>query len=156
MPVEKRGAELELVIRPVLPQDAPAASAILEEATEAASWSFEALQQLLSLRGAVAWIAERGATPTGFIVGRQVADEGEILNLAIRKGYRRRGQGRALAKQLLEGFANRGVVKMFLEVRESNLPAISFYESLGFRKTGRREGYYQNPPEAALILEKKH
>ena len=45
---------------------------------------------------------------------------------------------------------------MFLEVRESNLPAISFYESLGFRKTGRREGYYQNPPEAALILEKKH
>ena len=95
MPVEKRGAELELVIRPFLPQDAPAASAILEEATEAASWSFEALQQLLSLRGAVAWIAERGATPTGFIVGRQVADEGEILNLAIRKGYRRRGQGRA-------------------------------------------------------------
>lgn len=155
MPAEKKGAEPELVIRPFLPQDAPAASAILEGATEAASWSFEALQQSLSLRGAVAWIAEHGATPTGFIVGRQVADEGEILNLAIRKAYRRRGQGRALAKQLLEGLANRGVVKMFLEVRESNLPAISFYESLGFRKTGRREGYYQNPPEAALILEKK-
>jgi [ribosomal protein S18]-alanine N-acetyltransferase len=151
---EKSAAEPGFSIRAFLPQDARAASAILEEATEAARWSLAALQQMLSLRGAVAWMAEYEGTPTGFIVGRQVADEGEILNLTILTAYRRKGAGRALVQQILEAFAKRGVVKVFLEVRESNIAAVSFYESLGFRKTGRREGYYREPPEAALILEK--
>jgi ribosomal protein S18 acetylase RimI-like enzyme len=38
-------------------------------------------------------------------------------------------------------------------VRESNQGAIAFYERLGFRRVGWREGYYQQPVEAALILE---
>jgi ribosomal protein S18 acetylase RimI-like enzyme len=55
----------------------------------------------------------------------------------------------------LEQLRRRGVNKLFLEVRESNEAGIAFYEKMGFAKTGRRPGYYREPEEAALLMEKK-
>jgi len=147
--------EREFRVRNYREEDAAAASEILEESKEAASWSRAALDQTLLLRGVVALVSERNGAASGFIIGRQVADEGEILNLAVRETCRRQGEGRALAKRLLEVFAKAGVVKVFLEVRESNEAAIALYEKLGFGLAGRREKYYREPVEAALILEKR-
>ena len=42
-----------------------------------------------------------------------------------------------------------------LEVRASNVPAISLYEKLGFAEVGRRKNYYRNPREDALIMRKE-
>ena len=134
--------------------DALAAGDILLKARQAASWAPSALSQVLALRGVFAFVSERHGVPTGFIVGRQLVDEGEILNLGVKTEFRRRGEGRALADRLLEAFTQRGIVKVFLEVRESNQSAVSFYESVGFRQVGRREEYYRDPEEAALILRK--
>jgi ribosomal-protein-alanine N-acetyltransferase len=134
--------------------DALPAAEILMEVRQAASWSPATLSQLLALKGVLAFFSERLGVPTGFIVGRQLVDEGEILNLAVKAGFRRQGEGRALVERLLEGFRQRGIVKVFLEVRESNQPAVSFYESFGFRQVGRRGEYYRHPEEAALILRK--
>jgi ribosomal-protein-alanine N-acetyltransferase len=83
-----------------------------------------------------------------------VADEAELLNLAVREECRRQGEGRALLVELRRRFAESGVSRVFLEVRESNLGAIAFYERMGFRRSGRREGYYLEPQEAALVYEK--
>ena len=44
---------------------------------------------------------------------------------------------------------------MKLEVRASNVPAISLYEKLGFYEVGRRKNYYRNPREDALIMRKE-
>jgi ribosomal-protein-alanine N-acetyltransferase len=44
------------------------------------------------------------------------------------------------------------IKKVFLEVRESNVPAISFYEKHGFVRSGRRPAYYQSPTEAAVLM----
>jgi ribosomal protein S18 acetylase RimI-like enzyme len=44
---------------------------------------------------------------------------------------------------------------VFLEVRESNAPAIAFYLKYGLAKSGRRPGYYRDPAEAAIVMEKK-
>jgi ribosomal-protein-alanine N-acetyltransferase len=98
-------------------------------------------------------MAEREGRATGFILGREVLDEGEILNLAVAKANRRRGEGTALSREMMNSFAARGIKRVFLEVRESNVGAIAFYQRLGFRRAGRREGYYRAPAEAALILE---
>ena len=142
-----------LVIRSFRVEDVAAATDILLEAPEAAAWSASMIRELLESVGVSGFIAERAGRATGFILGREVLDEGEILNLAVARSWRRQGEGTALGEAMLKSFAARGVQRAFLEVRESNLAALTFYKKLGFGQVGRREGYYRDPAEAALILE---
>jgi [ribosomal protein S18]-alanine N-acetyltransferase len=140
--------------RPIL-EDAAAASAILRESKDAAPWPESALQPgAFDPTTTIAFFSEIAGTPTGFIIGRHAADEGEVLNLAVSAFSRRQGQGRTLANHLLQQFRDRSVVTVFLEVRESNSAAIGFYEKLGFRLSGRRPSYYRDPVEAALLYSK--
>ena len=97
-------------------------------------------------------VAETGGPPLGYIVGRAVVDQGEILNLGVALSARRRGIGSALVRALLADFSSRGVESAFLEVRQSNLPAQRLYESFGFTAVGRRPRYYQRPVEDAVVL----
>jgi ribosomal-protein-alanine N-acetyltransferase len=134
-------------------QDAGAAAEIFREAREAASWSEEALRETVLLPGVSAFVSERNCAIAGIVVGRQVLDEAEILNLAVAQGMRRQGQGLALVRQLLDRFREGGVSRVFLEVRESNSGGIAFYRGLGFRVAGTRRDYYQDPKEAATVME---
>lgn len=147
------GAESAEEVRACEPKDLREIQEILRGAPEAAGWSEAALAETLERDPAHFLVARRGGVIAGFVIGRRVAEEGEILNLAVKPEYRRRGVGRTLVQTLLEIFAGEGVVKAFLEVRESNVAAIALYEQLGFRRAGRREGYYHEPDEAALVLE---
>jgi [ribosomal protein S18]-alanine N-acetyltransferase len=140
-------------VREFREEDAVVASAILQSAREAASWSSRALVEFMRLPGAIALMSERGGKLSGFILGRVVADEAEILNLGVLEECRREGEGRALVVELRRRFAESGVSRVFLEVRESNHGAIEFYEGMGFRQKGRREDYYREPCEAALVYE---
>jgi ribosomal-protein-alanine acetyltransferase len=140
--------------RPIL-EDAAAASAILRESKDATPWPESALQPgAFDPTTTFAFFSEIAGTPTGFIVGRSAADEGEILNLAVSASSRRQGQGHALISQLFQCFRDHSVVRVFLEVRESNSAAIAFYERLGFRLSGRRPSYYRDPVETALLYSK--
>lgn len=88
----------------------------------------------------------------GFIVVRIASDEMEILNLGVSSRRRRqRVAARLVATALAEG-KKRGGKRAFLEVRESNSGARSFYQSQGFQEAGRRKLYYSHPVEDALIL----
>jgi ribosomal-protein-alanine N-acetyltransferase len=145
------GASLQL--RQFRAEDAVAADAILGESPEAVRWSVQSTQESLRSPGVCALVSERDSCVTGFIVGRQVADEGEILNLAVRPAYRGRGDGRALVKRLLLTFCEQGVARVFLEVRESNAGGIAFYERMGFSRVGVRQSYYRDPAEAAILME---
>ncbi len=85
----------------------------------------------------------------GFLVTRATAaDEREILNVAVDPAARRAGIGRILMETVLAGY--RGA--WFLEVRESNEAAITLYKTLGFAAAGRRENYYHDPCEAAIVM----
>jgi len=154
MGAEQQQKKSAFVLREFLAEDAPAASEILREVREAASWSAQALVEFMPLPGAVALVSEREGRPTGFVLGRLVVDEAEVLNLAVREEFRRQGEGQGLLIELLRRFAESGVSRVFLEVRESNRAAIAFYERMGFRRSGRRVGYYPDPQEAALVFEK--
>lgn len=88
-----------------------------------------------------------------FLVSRETAPgEREILNVAVHAARRRCG----MARKLLEAELSRPKTQWFLEVRESNAAARRFYESLGFRPTGRRENYYRSlgegSPEGAIVM----
>ncbi len=88
----------------------------------------------------------------GFVNGSWLLDEGELLNIAVDDEFRRCGIGRLLMQALFEKMREQGVEKLFLEVREKNISAQSFYQMLGFGECGRRNGYYAAPPDNAVIL----
>lgn len=95
-------------------------------------------------------VAVSGGRVVGFMVTRTTAvDEREILNVAVDPASRRAGIGRVLLETVLAGA--RGM-SWFLEVRESNEAAINLYKTLGFSPTGRRENYYHDPQEAAIVM----
>ena len=85
-----------------------------------------------------------------FLVARATApDEKEILNIAVEPALRRAGIGRILMETFV---AEARGINWFLEVRESNEGAINLYRRLGFLTAGRRENYYHEPPEAAIVM----
>ena len=140
-------------IRELRSDDAAQVAVILREAPEAAQWPESEFRSMGYLTGLRAFVSESATGITGVVIGRQVAEEAEILNLAVRVSARRGGHGRALVSKMLEEFAGQGVSRVFLEVRESNATAVDFYEKLGFRQVGVREGYYQGPAESAKVME---
>src|SRR5258708_31932492 len=142
-------------IRAFRPEDIPELVSITEEFSQAASWSRESYEELCTSEGFLAFVSERAGSVSGFVVGRKVADEGEILNVAVRRENRRKGEGRALLSAVLEQLHRRDVRRVYLEVRESNETGIAFYQAKGFAKMGRRPGYYREPEEAAAVIEKK-
>jgi [ribosomal protein S18]-alanine N-acetyltransferase len=97
-------------------------------------------------------VAEGDGGVLGYIVGRAVRDQSEILNLGVTLNARRRGIGASLVRQLLASFAVAGVREVFLEVRESNLAAQGLYRAFGFHDVGRRRRYYRRPVEDAVIF----
>ncbi len=81
--------------------------------------------------------------PSGFLLGQVVADEAELLTVAVDPQARRQGTGRALVDAFLAEARVRGAVTAFLEVAETNTAARRVYSAAGFSQTGRRKGYYR-------------
>jgi tRNA threonylcarbamoyladenosine biosynthesis protein TsaB len=133
-------------------EDAPDLLAILQQSPEAARWTEKQFTEELVGGRSDFFVMQQGEEIIGFVSGRPMGEEGEILNLAMKPKSRKRGIGKTLVQQLLQVFAQKGVLKVFLEVRKSNSGAIAFYERLGFRQVRERPAYYGNPPESALIL----
>jgi ribosomal-protein-alanine N-acetyltransferase len=79
----------------------------------------------------------------GFLLGRAVAGEAEILTLAVAPEARRLGLGRKLVARFLYQAQVRGAGRAFLEVKADNAAAIALYESSGFAWAGVRRGYYR-------------
>jgi [ribosomal protein S18]-alanine N-acetyltransferase len=123
----------------------------IEQSVFADPWSTQDFRDCLSC-DALFRVAETTDCVAGYVVALDAADEGEILNLAVAPGGRRRGLGRALVLEVLDALAGRGVRRVYLEVRESNAPARALYAAHGFTEVGRRKQYYRRPVEDAIVL----
>lgn len=124
-------------------------AAIHAEAFET-PWDATSLSGLLASPGVFA-VTE----PDGFILIRVVADEAEILTLAVRPAARRSGLGAQLVEAAIVRAAALSAERMFLEVAEDNVAARALYARTGFVEAGRRRGYYARADgsrEDALVL----
>jgi ribosomal-protein-alanine N-acetyltransferase len=131
------------VIRRGAPGDLAQAATIQAASPEAAQWPVSDYLQY-DFRVSVCRIRV-----AGFLVSRALTEgETELLNLAVAPEFRRRGVARMLVESLLA--ESPGVV--YLEVRESNWAARKFYNRMGFQEVSSRLGYYQAPPEAAIVM----
>ena len=101
-------------------------------------WDAEAFRALLDSAGV--WL---GGDGRGFVLIRAIADEAEILTIAVRPSARRQGLGKTLVEQAIVASAAAGAERMFLEVAETNTAAIALYRSCGFEPVGLRKNYYR-------------
>ena len=114
--------------------------AALHAAAFAEPWDAAAFESLLGQAGVYAVEA-----PDGFILMRAIADEAEVLTLAVRPHARSQGLGGRLVKAAAIEAVARGAVRVFLEVAADNGPALALYVRSGFVEAGRRPGYYARP-----------
>jgi ribosomal-protein-alanine N-acetyltransferase len=115
-------------------------------------WSETSFREALESPWTFGLVAQDSRGIAGYLIGREVAGTGEVLNLAVDPTYRRRGVARALLRAGLTTLRKRRVEEVYLEVRESNRSALALYLSSGFRPVGQRAAYYRNPKEDALVL----
>ena len=121
----------------------------------AADWPASEYERIVLDRSGAAFclVAEEPAGEmAGLLAAALAAGEAEVQNLAVMPEKQRRGVASSLLTAALERLSAAGAKSVWLEVRESNQGAIAFYERHGFRRAGRRQGYYASPPDAALIL----
>lgn len=81
-----------------------------------------------------------------------VQEEGDITNVSVAKNVQNMGIGQRLMEELLMRTKEKGIQKIFLEVRESNQQAIHVYEKIGFKQISIRKNYYESPVENGLVM----
>ena len=138
-------------IRSAVPADA-ASLVEIERRCFSDPWSEASFRDALDSPWAFGLVGYSAQDITGYLIGREVAGTGEVLNLAVAPNFRRRGLARALLRAGLGTLRKRRVEEVYLEVRESNRSAQALYLSSGFRPVGQRAAYYRNPKEDALVL----
>lgn len=126
----------------------------LEKATVGKDgWSAESFRsEAEKENGFVLYIAH-GNSVIALLTGYSAAGEGDITNVAVRTQYRRRRLAVRLIKEF-ERLLPGNTEKIFLEVRESNAPAIALYRKCGFEKISVRKNFYTNPRENAIVMMK--
>lgn len=136
-----------------------AAVAVLHREDFVRPWTdgeFAALLEQETVFGYAARETGQGAKPpVGFVLARLAAGEGEILTVAVARTHRRQGLGWQLMDAVLRELHAQRAEALFLEVDETNAPAIGLYRRLGFHQVGHRPNYYRSTehgPTGALVM----
>jgi len=122
----------------------------IERAVFRDAWTATAFLELLGFSDKC-WAAFAGEELAGYLVTQWVLDEVHILNVAVAPNTQRRGVATQLMNFLLSLSRRRGMRDLFLEVRVSNLAAISLYEGLGFGELAVRPRYYPDGEDARVM-----
>lgn len=128
--------------------------ALIEKKCIPDGWSENGFSEWIKNENTVIFKAVTDEKIIGFANGSWVLDEGELLNIAVYEEYRKNGIAQMLFESLEKYFAEKEINTVFLEVREKNIPAISFYEKNGFIKNGLRKNYYHNPNDNGVLMMK--
>ena len=114
-------------------------------------WSPQSIQSAVhNIRTRLYAALDESDTLMGYLFVTQVMDTADIDNIAVSPAFRRQG----IASLLLDTALNDMDADVFLEVRQSNAPAIALYEKYDFQPIGVRKNYYENPRENAILMQK--
>jgi ribosomal-protein-alanine N-acetyltransferase len=141
----------DLTCRRLAPSDSAQLSGIYEQ-TDGPSLTF--LLELTRKPAGTAWCVVSSNRLIAVIWLNVLGDEAEIIDFRVDTSLRQQGVGRFLLRETLKTLNVSGVKSVFLEVRGSNVAAITLYEHAGFATIGRREDYYPTSQgrEDALVM----
>lgn len=129
--------------------------ASIEKANFSVPWSLESFRESIGLEHTIYLVAEEEGKIMGYCGMYRVFNEGEIVNVAVAETYRRKKVASRLLEQLFAQSEELQVDNFFLEVRESNQPAIQLYKKFGFNEAGIRKDFYEKPRENAIFMWKR-
>jgi [ribosomal protein S18]-alanine N-acetyltransferase len=147
-----------LTIRPLEGLDLDRASAVHGEAFATLGerpWAPQEIAELLATPGVAGLLLQRDGEAIGLALFRTVADEAELLTIAVHPNHRRLGAGKALLSKVMDLSRARGAQSLFLEVGVDNPAALALYRRAGFGAIGHRAAYYSRndrPPADALVM----
>ncbi len=145
--------KLKVIIRPLEKEDIDEVDLVAQKAYGTHHWSKDSFYSELQNKLAQYYIARlEDNTLAGFAGYWYIIDEAHITTIAVAPEFTRKHIGETLLKTILDDCYQKKVKYLTLEVRESNIPAISMYEKYGFESFGVRKGYYQDNNESALIM----
>ncbi|MGI8639538.1 MAG: ribosomal protein S18-alanine N-acetyltransferase [Pyrinomonadaceae bacterium] len=142
-------------------------SDIIEIQTECrlSPWSYQDYQDEILRRDSASFTAKNKQTVIGFIIARLIIPENynnynnsflkleaEIYNLAVKPNFQQKGIGNLLLRQFIQKAKENQVNSIWLEVRESNQTALSFYKNNKFKEIYKRKNFYSHPPENATVM----
>jgi [ribosomal protein S18]-alanine N-acetyltransferase len=142
-----------MILEPIGAEDAAALAAVHGRSFEP-GWSAADIAALLHAPGGFGLAVREAEQIDGFLIGRAIAGEAEVLTLAVDPAMRRRGLARGLLEAALAAARAAGAEAMFLEVAADNTAAVALYAGAGFTRVGARPGYYRRPSGAidALVM----
>jgi len=98
------------------------------------------------------FVAKESERIVGYLFAWEVSGEFHLMNIAVASNWQRKGIGELLLKKMCDVGRQKSIAQILLEVRVSNVSAISLYKKLKFNKVGVRKNYYHSPTEDALVL----
>ena len=122
------------------------------EQTNYARWNINIFTEELTNPHSYTYVAETAKKLIGFLTIWLINQEIEIQNIAILSEYHRQGIGSLLISRLNDLIKKHNIFTIYLEVREKNVAAISFYQKMGFSKYNLRKNYYQD--DHAVLMKK--
>jgi ribosomal-protein-alanine N-acetyltransferase len=130
--------------------------ALANQSESAGRWSVEQYDLIFadSTPRRIALVVGGQSLIQGFLVASVLDLECEIENIVVANSERRNGFGKQLLNEFLRVSRGAGAKTVFLEVRQSNLAARTLYERASFVESGRRQGYYKEPEEDAILYQK--
>lgn len=139
-----------MLIRRMTLEDIPAVVEI-ENQCFSLPWSKKSFEDSLSREDTIFLVCEDEVI-TGYMGMYLSFDEANVTNVAVSPRYREKGYGESLVAAAKEEAKAAGAECIFLEVRQSNVPAISLYKKLNFEELGIRKKFYEHPVEDAIIM----
>lgn len=127
----------------------------IEKENFSVPWDENGFLSFMLREGTIFLTALKDNEVVGYCGLISAADEADITNVSVSQSMRKKGIGGMLLSELIKEAEGAGIKKIFLEVRESNIPAISLYNGFGFKQVGMRKDYYEKPVENALLMLKE-
>ena len=123
---------------------------ILSDVYDKSPWTKEQILSDMQQDNVDYFFVEVDKTAIGFLAIQQLVGELEITNIAVKKAHQGEGWGSQLLAHL-----DHVDFPIFLEVRASNTSAQALYQKFGFEVIGKRQRYYHEPVEDAIIMKRE-
>ena len=124
----------------------------MEQAYFSKPWSRKSFCDALDAEGTLYFSAQEGQAVVGYCGFFLSYESADLCNMVVEKHMRQQGIGEQMLRTAFPILRSQGVEQVFLEVRETNLPAICLYEKMNFQIIGKRKGYYSEPVEDAVLM----